>query len=238
MATGVVRLDLSEEAIEELLDLAAAADKLPAILEAAAKAGPQIGMTALAKQIADEVGIVPSELRRLMATLVNFYHTQTSLKLDAAETAQAVSGTMSRMAMAHGGIARMEVWEEAGARVVKAAQQLNPDHPLEMAYKSYRVATSRQYDLVEMRILTDARPVFNAAGDEIRQTIITHVLSLVYHNGHDHRIIQFTLDATDVVDLRQMCERAERKAAVLKRDLKGMPWPTSIFREPVSRAGE
>ena len=64
------------------------------------------------------------------------------------------------------------------------------------------------------------------------QSVVSHTLSIDYHDGPDHRVIQFTLDATDIADLKKQCERAQNKSAVVKRDLKCLPWPTSVFREP------
>jgi len=81
--------------------------------------------------------------------------------------------------------------------------------------------------------VTDLRPVFNEAGDRIVQSVISHVLSIDYHDGMDHRVIQFSLDAGRLAELKEDCERAIRKAAVLKRDLASAPWPVSVFRDSV-----
>ncbi len=64
-------------------------------------------------------------------------------------------------------------------------------------------------------------------------TVISHTLSLEYHEGPRHREVRLSLDAEDVGLLRELCEQAEREAMILKRDLNKAPWPTSILQESV-----
>ena len=232
MSLDEVRLDLNRQAIEELEGLARAADKLQQVVAAAAEIGPAVGTLPIARQIAGQVDMAVWEVRPLLPAMLNFYRTTINLKLNAADTAEAISRNLNRIAKTEDDKARQRLWAAAKDQIVEAAGQLHPDHPLVAAQKAFRVAASRQYELVDTRIFTDARPVFNDAGDAIIQTIITHVLSLDYHNGHDHRVIQFTLDADDLSELTKLCERAARKAVVLKRDLKSASWPTRIFHEP------
>ncbi len=218
------------------MDLIGSADRLPQIEALSAEIEPQIGTAAIAKQIAGRTGLTTSELRRLLVSLLNVYHTQVRLKLTPEGTVDAISDNLRRVAKTSESQERVKIWDKAKAKIIETLRKLYPDHPLETAYKAYRVATARQYELVGMRIFTDARPVFNEAGDAIVQTIISHVLSLDYHDGHQHRVVQFNLDATDVTDLKEMCERAVLKAGIIKRDLKASPWPTTIFREPTDQA--
>jgi hypothetical protein len=142
-------------------------------------------------------------------SLLNVYLAQTQLKLSPDAIARLISDSLhSATAQEHQELAKR--WDEARPAITAALKKLGPDHPLVIASKAYRVAISRQYELIEMRIYTDIRPVFNEAGDSIHQAVVTHVLSIDYHDGTDHRVVQFNLDANDVRDLKEMCERAER----------------------------
>lgn len=233
MPLDEVRLELNRQAIDELEALARAADKLKQIITATADVPPAIGTLPIARHIAGQVGMPVWELRLLLAAVLNFYRTSVKSDLTVADTAEAVSRTLKQKAKTADDKDRLKIWEGVKGRVVEAMSALAPDHRLVAAQKALRVAASRQYELVDMRIFTDARPVFNEAGDAITQTVITHVLSLDYHDGHNHRIIQFTLDAADLAELGKLCERATRKVSVIKSDLAMAPWPTSVFREPV-----
>jgi hypothetical protein len=232
MPLDEVRLDLKKDALDELDGLARVADKLKLIVTAAADIPPHIGTLPVARLIAVKLDTPVWELRPILGAILNFYRTSVNLELNAAGTAEAISRNLSRIAKSEEDKSRLRTWEAAKERIVEAASLLLPDHPLVAAQKALRVAAARQYELVDTRIFTEARPVFNEAGDAIIQTVITHVLSLDYHDGHSHRVMQFNLDAVELAELGKLCERAARKAAVIKRDLKTAPWPTFIFREP------
>ena len=215
-----VRLDLPEEAIEELVGLSRTGDKLALIANATEKVGPRVGTKIVAETISDEVGIPVAELRPLIRAILNLYHTQVRLKVDTAKTVSAITDNIKRKAKSAEDAERLKAWQAGQDCVVKAVSRLHPDHPLEAGYKALQIASASQYDLVAKKILTDIRPVFNEDGSAIVQSVVSHVLSLDYHDGHTHHCIQFTLDATDVAELRDLCERAERKAAVIKRKLR------------------
>jgi hypothetical protein len=227
MAKEII-LSLDDDGIAELTALADHADKLDAILAAATSAGPQVGTVALARRISEKVGLALPNVFAILGAILSFYRTQARQKVDATEVADAISAYL-RATQPSSTLA--PTWNSVKQSVVRALAAMSPDHPIQVASKAMQIATAKEHDLVGMRILTDVRPVFNEAADAIIQGIITHSLILDYHDGHTHRTIQFNLDATDVADLRQQCDRAERKASTLKRDLKSMAWPTTIFRE-------
>jgi hypothetical protein len=236
--SGRIRLNLHRGDLEELAAIASESNRLSTIISAAGRVGPRVGIRAVAEEIASDVGMDEADLRPILVGLVNLYQTQTRLKLDASMIVGVVSHNLQRLAKSldldDKGVC--DSWENAKPKIASALAQLAPDHPILGAAKALRVITSRQYDFVTMKVLTDVRPVFNEKGDVIVQSIIAHVLSIDYHDGQDHHVIQFTLDAQDIADLKKECERAEQKSSVLKQDLKAVDWPTSVFREPIKPA--
>jgi hypothetical protein len=231
MPTNQARIDLPPGAIDELIELAKAADSLPKILSATEGMPPQIGSAAVAKYVSEKVGLAVPDLRRLLSALLNYYHTQVKLKLSSAETAKVITESLTRASKTEEARENLRIWEQARAQIVEAVSQLHPDHPFEAAYKAFRVATTRQHELDAVKVLTDLRPVFNDAVEQVTQMIVTHILAIDYRDGIDRRIIEFSLDALDIAELKGLCERAERKAAILKKELRQMPWPTAVFRE-------
>ncbi len=230
------RLNLNKGDLEELAAIASEANRLSDIISAAAHVGPRIGVRAVAEEIFGIIGLHEADLRLLLIGLLNLYYTQTRLELDSEATVELVSHNLKRLAKSQDEKELVASWDSEKQKIASALAQLSPDHPVVGASKALRVITSRQYDFVRMKVFTDVRPVFNEAGDTIVQSIIAHVLSIDYHDGQDHHVIQFTLDAEDIADLKKECERAELKGSVLKRDLKQLAWPTSVFREPAKPA--
>jgi hypothetical protein len=238
MPADSIRLDLRDEYLRELTELARASDRLPKVMAALAAAKPLVGTNSIAKAIAPHTDFSSSELRSILISLLNLFHTQTRLKLGSKATIEAVTDNWRRIVKGQDGRESLALWEKSIELVHDALKQMHSEHPLEVAFKSYKVITAHEYELVGMRLITDARPVFDESGDKILQTVVSHVLSLDYHKGDSHRAVQFALDAQDIVELRRLCERAERKAAALKRDLKGAPWPVSVFRESADPASD
>ena len=148
MPAEQVRLDLSEGDLQELIGLARSSDKLDLIIEAAGRVGQQIGTSAVAKLISGKVGMSFPDLRRTLAALLNYYHTQTRSKVDAKEIAEAIADNLRRNAESSKCDDDFQLWQRVKEKVVAAIGKLTPDHPLEAAYKAIRVTTSRQYEYV------------------------------------------------------------------------------------------
>ena len=72
--------------------------------------------------------------------------------------------------------------------------------------------------------MTDIRPVFNAAGDKILHTVVTHSLLVDYIDGNQFAKIELGLDGADLTELRKVLERAEQKALTLREALNEVPW--------------
>lgn len=231
MAAGPVRLELRAEAIDELSSLSQNVARLPIILAEVASLPRQVGVNAVSQRLATKLNMDSAELRSILVAILNFYKTSLRYKITISETADAVSEYLKRVEPEFYPDLPEE-WDAAKAKVVESASLLYADHPLVTAQKAFTVATSRQYELVDVRIFTDMRPVFSDSGESILQSVVSYVLSLDYHDCHDHKVIQFTLDAEDIGLLKGLCERAEKKSAVIKNEFQSMAWPTTVLREP------
>ena len=70
-------------------------------------------------------------------------------------------------------------------------------------------------------IITDVRPVFNDAATEIDELVITHMLSVDYTDGTQHKtVLTLAMDQEDVAQLQAQCERAAQKVLTLKNGFK------------------
>jgi len=230
------RLNLNGRDFEELTAITSEADRLSDIMSASARIGPLVGIKAVAEAISEPVGMQQEDLRLILAGLLHIHYTRTKLKLDSHAAVELIGHNLNRLAKSPEDKKLVDNWNRTKKKIAAAISQLSTDHPLEGASKAFRVVASRQYDFVSMKVFTDVRPVFNEAGDKIVQSVIAHTLSIDYHDGQDHHVIQFTLDAEEIAGLKKECERAELKGSVLKRDLKQLSWPTSVFHEPAKSA--
>jgi len=98
---------------------------------------------------------------------------------------------------------------------------LNID-PLSVAAKAVLLQNEHEHDFCSARILTDARPIF---GDDVvgppSAMMITHTLKLSYHQGAGGRLqeIYLGIGSRDIQELREVLDRAEKKASSLKAAL-------------------
>jgi hypothetical protein len=91
---------------------------------------------------------------------------------------------------------------------------------LGLTSKAVGLLTDAQHLFYTARILTDVRPIFNEEGDAVEATVILHNLVLHYGENGDHKDFVVTLDTNDIEALREVLDRADRKADALKPLLK------------------
>jgi len=66
--------------------------------------------------------------------------------------------------------------------------------------------------LLNTRIMTDVRPIFNDEGDQIEGAVVSFTLRLNFLNAGRQRSMTLAVDATDIETLAEQCARAMRKA--------------------------
>lgn len=87
--------------------------------------------------------------------------------------------------------------------LILSARALDVQHEYEHVFQS-------------ARILTDLRPIFNAAGSDLQGAIIVHNLKITYYAMGEYREAFFALDNSDLITLRKILERAETKTTSLE----------------------
>jgi hypothetical protein len=107
-------------------------------------------------------------------------------------------------------------WEE---KVDLIQQLLAPENPVSIGGKAGYLMGAQQYALCEVRVFTDARPIFNETIDAIVGIAITHNLTATYHEGDQHKSIHVTLNSEQLAELKTQVARAEQKENVLRHQL-------------------
>ncbi len=122
-------------------------------------------------------------------------------------------------------------WKENESDIKQILELLGNNHPAAISQKAQRLSYSREHLLVDVDILTDARPIYTIQGDKILAMVISHSLVLTEHgNDHRNRDSYLAMDTQDIIKLRNACNRALLKAKVLKEALSDKPWTTEILR--------
>jgi hypothetical protein len=92
---------------------------------------------------------------------------------------------------------------------------------LAIAAKASSLQNDHERDFCDVRILTDARPIYGAdVSSPPKAVVISHILKLSYHviGGHLNEIY-ISIDSDDIATLRDSLIRAEKKAKSLQEML-------------------
>lgn len=231
MASVASKYAFDEQIVEDLLELVPFAEKLPQIVAEAAGTLPGSSFPAIARQVAEKVGIPQDQADQVLNTLQNICRMQGRMRLDPPQMLDSLTMNVESYAKTRGQLDILKAWQAISATLLEAIQKLVPDHPLSIARKADRVYFAHQNLFNEARIITDLRPVFDKAGEKVIRMMVTHSLLIDYFEGSSPHRLEIGLDPTDLGDLRRACERAQVKAVTLRVALKDEPWPTTLGME-------
>jgi hypothetical protein len=205
---------LSEQVVSGLADLVQLRDRIRPVIEAAVRATPIYGLSALGRAIDATTGSSPGDSFAVLSALFLLHRLQRHRHLDAAETVQVLSDSITRFDhFRRWSEAERNSWDEVKPDIRWALDQLREeDNAVLVSEKAESLAWSHQNVLFSTRLITDARPVFNADGTKIKQVVLTTNLHIEYGSGAGMREkLVLAMDAKDVRELRIACERAEVK---------------------------
>jgi hypothetical protein len=115
----------------------------------------------------------------------------------------------------------LDFYPEVNSEVVKARLRTVLDiEPLARASKALSVSTDHEHVFYDAKILSDIRYAFRPDPDaEPYGAAIVHVLKVVYHTERDHKAFFVALDGQDLLLLKKVIERAEKKTKQLRKTL-------------------
>lgn len=221
---GAFEFRIPPKAVLALKHVARSPEYLSEIEPIAAALPADASIQDLAERFAKKVGVPSAVGTSIVTQLAAIHHVRSRFRLD--------SGALFEMLTEQ--LAESPEWEKSDLEKWTAAEKeiravLAPDHPLAILEKSERLNYDRQNILLNARILTDLRPVYNESADEIQRAIVTQLLCLEYTDSTgQHNQLRLAIDAEDVAKFRELCDRADRKAATLCEDLQAQSWSALI----------
>jgi hypothetical protein len=93
--------------------------------------------------------------------------------------------------------------------------------------KAFDVMTEHKYTFCSARILSDIRPVFTDTPGSASAAVIIHNLQIGFHESgiKEHKEFYVALDTNDILVLKEVIERAEKKTDALKSIIKTSKLP-------------
>jgi hypothetical protein len=125
-----------------------------------------------------------------------------------------------------------EKWSAAKTPIISILDRIDADDPAIISQKAHRLSFLYERICMGAEIITDVLPVYTIRGDKILEMMIQHKLVITQHDSeHDDSDVHFVMDARDVINLKNSCERAIQKAKVLQDSLGNLPWVTELLSE-------
>jgi hypothetical protein len=166
-------------------------------------------LTACLKPILTDLS--DDELENIADTLSFFYHARADADVPVTKFAAGV-------ALGFRDLATEKFTEEEFTAFKARIEKLLDIDSVSMSAKASILETDYENTFCEAKILTDLRPVFGASiEDQPAGFVLTHTLKISYHDDSTrHREFYITLDEDDLSNMRDVLNRAEKKAGSLR----------------------
>lgn len=229
-----IEFKLGAPALAQLAALATNADKLGQIEQIVSAAGVVSDIRSITKRVTSEAAISSTDATKVVRSLVNLYNMLADMAISPGELIDALTSYLEHRVAESWRGAHISNWKSAKSRIIDTLSSIKDDSPLATFAKSREVTFGHQNLYEGARIFTSIRPVFNRNGDKILQMIVSHELVLEYYagTGSETRKIEVSMNATELAELKNQCERAQRKAGTVKLAFTGQPWQTTIASNP------
>ncbi|NQT36685.1 MAG: hypothetical protein HQ581_04300 [Planctomycetes bacterium] len=219
----IVPMRLSKEVVSDLTDLIKNCDHVSNIVSAMDGVLPASSIRAFVSRLTQKVEADFAIVLDVVHTLVNIRRMQRERDVDPRRMIEILTASLERYAPDEWKKEYMELWQATADATTEAILSIGDDHALFVSGKAETLAYSHQNVLTSQRIITDIRPVFDTAGEKIKETLILHTLLVEYYDSiSSPKRISFTLDSADVAALRKNCQRAEGKAVATEQALESL----------------
>lgn len=213
-------LELPEQALEDLGRVTDLLERESEIVLIGDRLRGIMTLKEATSSVASALGVALPDATRFVRVIVSLHSLRRSLRLSPLDLIQWVNESLQRESPPKW----FDAWEKCTPIV---ARLLEPDHPLGTLEKGLYLAYEYQNVATKLQLLTDIRPVFSDDASRIDRHVLSYLLRLEYHDGAHLHTFDLALDAEDIRELRQLCERAEVKAKTVREQL-GAKIPVSI----------
>lgn len=191
--------DIFKPALNRIASMSDA--ELQQVREALANLKPHLKPEVIVKTVADQGGV--ADLGEIVQTLTSLSITRLRVDVPLDKFVHDVSRSFQPKTEKSAIEERLKSLLSIEALVL-SARAFDVQHEYEKVFRS-------------ARIITDVRPVFNAAGTEATGAMIVHNLNVAYFENNEFKEIIFALDDADVIALKKILERAEVKTNTLEK---------------------
>ena len=219
MASRSVSFSIPASELPRLKVLAdASPDHLKALQDALAVEKPTVDVDALCGLIAERTGIEIGALRPIIRALWRLAIVQRGLGLSADQFVEALSAQLREVVPGKWDAGDSEGW---AARQRQIASLLASEGALTAGAKAADLLLEQQLNFCRARVVTDMRPVLDERAERVQGFLPIHTLGITYHELGETRSVHIAMKYSQLAELRNQLERAERKEKLLRETLAG-----------------
>lgn len=160
-------------------------------------------------------GVPRKEVRGILDTVVSLYGVRADAEVPLEEFVSDICDSLRSSESKEFQLPEMSV----GRMRERLTDYLSIDF-LNRAAKAVLLRYEHERTFCDLRVLTDARPVFgNDTSKPPEAMVIFHMLKIAFHEANRVSEVFFSLDENDLVKLKKAVVRAEAKANSLKKAL-------------------
>lgn len=219
---------LPDDAYQSLVLILSYADKLSKICESVEQTNNFLSMRKLAEAVAEKTGIAEEEAFDIVGSLIAFQNLRNQLNLDVDGFIEWLSEPLVDFAHEEGKEVEAEAWQKELTRIKEVFDE---DSAFGVMSKAIELVYAHQNALIDARLLTDLRPVYDKQAKKMLRMVVTHQLVLKYSEENSEKKIYLAVDASDLEKLEKECKRARDKANVVSESMKDLDWATCIVGE-------
>lgn len=219
--------EVPPQGFKELATVAAFADRLPDLQALINRLGTSATTDQIRDAVASTFGINATDASLLLRGLLTLRSLAASVNLTAHDLLDALTASLEAQAPADWTETILPAWEAAKEKIIAAISPAQDD-VLGVRSKIRELTFLHERIVLNCRLVTEFRPVYNIAGDKIVNTVLTTALFIRYRAHGEVEEMQLELDLKDVAELRTQCERAERKVATAARMFRESGWEITI----------
>jgi hypothetical protein len=212
----MAQLRIPEEYAPGLAKIVSLPDEvIEGLTSALAESPPSLDVKAVTSFISTRLPAISSkDLGRILVALLSLYSVRAVSETGTEEFVEDVSRAMKRSRRPELALNDPAIESRFRDRL----KRLLGSSALKIASKAVFLQHEHEHALCSARIFTDARPVYDQEPTSPPSAaVITHMLKLAYHEGNRLEEIHVALDGADLLKLKSLIDRAESKAAGLRR---------------------
>ncbi len=178
---------------------------------------PELSPATFAKHLAEKVGsIKPEDLKEFARVIFSCYGSKANFNKSAASFADDISQTLLE------DHAKDFTKEKVKLLNGRLRILLSIDKGVAITSKARNVISNHDHVYCNARIVSDIRPIFSAEADSVSAMGIVHTFNITHHVSGRRKHGEFfvAMDDNDLIAIKKLIERAEKKSGILKSIIK------------------